>query len=246
MRLVELGDATIAVHEWGDADAPTLFFWHALGLEASGQMLDDVAPRLAAASFHVVAVDGPGFGGSPLLDPESYRVEALARLVHRVVATLDLEPIVFMGHSWGGAIAVRYAAEHPDQVRALVLVDSGHIDYADLGGVDAPRTPAEWVADAAARDPRNAEARGLAMRGLTDRISDAWPVIEEHGVPTLVLLATQEPHVSQNREHIDRFEAALPSAEVRWVEGASHDVLADVGAPLGDEIAGWLTARVTA
>src|SRR5436190_5704317 len=106
MRLVDLGDATIAVHEWGDPEQPTVLFWHALGLDASGRMLDPVAPRLAAAGFHVVALDGPGFGDSPLLPVARYRLQALEQLAHRLVATLDLEPLVFMGHSWGGAVAV--------------------------------------------------------------------------------------------------------------------------------------------
>jgi hypothetical protein len=30
---------------------------------------------------------------------------------------------------------------------------------------------------------------------------------------------------------------------VRWVDGASHGIVADVGAPRGDEIATWLVAQ---
>src|SRR6478672_6005743 len=168
MRLVDIGDATIAVHEWGEPEGRTVLFWHALGLDASGRTIEAVAPRIANAGFHVVALDGPGFGDSPLLPSERYRLEALAQLAHRLVATLDLEPLVFMGHSWGGAVAVRYAAAHPSLVRAVVLLDSGHIDYRDLPDVDADRPAEEWVAEAAARDPRLAEARGKARDGMTD------------------------------------------------------------------------------
>jgi pimeloyl-ACP methyl ester carboxylesterase len=65
-------------------------------------------------------------------------------------------------------------------------------------------------------------------------------VLVAHRIPTLLLLATEPPHVDQNREHIGGFEAAVPHAEVRWVPGAGHGILADVGPPLGDEIAEWL------
>jgi len=222
--MVEVEGARLALREWGPEDGRPIFFWHALGLDASGRTIEAVAPRIANAGFHVVALDGPGFGDSPLLPSERYRLEALAQLAHRLVATLDLEPLVFMGHSWGGAVAVRYAAAHPSLVRAVVLLDSGHIDYRDLPDVDADRAPEEWVAEAAARDPRLAEARGKAMHGMTDRVSVAWPVLAEHEIPTLLLLATVDPHGTQNREHVGGFEQALPQAEVRWVEVFSHAV----------------------
>ena len=70
MRLVELGNATLAVHEWGSPAGQPFFFWHALGPDASAEYFGPVAERLAAAGYRVVAVDGPGFGASPLLDEE--------------------------------------------------------------------------------------------------------------------------------------------------------------------------------
>ncbi len=242
MQLVDLGAATLAVHQWGDERGRPLFFWHALGPDASAAYFGPVAEPLAAAGYRVVAVDGPGFGASPLLDEESYSLDALADLVQRLVQQLELAPLVVMGHSWGGAIAVRYAAAYPQNVRALVLLDSGHIDYSDLPDVAADRSAADWVEEVRARDGRLPEARGRAMHGLTARVSDAWPVIAGHGIPTLLLLATQPPHVEQNRAHVGRFQEAVPQAEVRWAENAGHGIVDDVGPPLGDEIAVWLEA----
>ena len=39
-----------------------------------------------------------------------------------------------------------------------------------------------------------------------------------------------------------RFQAAVPHADVRWVDGASHGVIADAGPTLGDQIAEWISA----
>jgi pimeloyl-ACP methyl ester carboxylesterase len=243
VQLVDLGNATLAVHEWGNPEGSALFFWHALGADASAEYFAPVAERLAAAGYRVVAVDGPGFGASPLLAEERYALDSLVELVQGLVVRLDLEPVVVVGHSWGGAIAVRYAAAHPENVAALVLLDSGHIDYSDLPGVDADRPVAEWVEEVRARDGRLPEARGRAMHGLTARISDAWPTIAEQRIPTLIILATLPPHVEQNHEHIQRFEHAVPQAEVRWAENAGHGLVQDVGPPLGDEIAAWLAEQ---
>jgi pimeloyl-ACP methyl ester carboxylesterase len=244
MNLVVTGDAQIAVHRWGERGDVPVVFWHALGPAASGAALADVAAVLAAAGFHVMALDGPGFGKSPLLPPERYRLASLVEILHELIDQLELDRPVVMGHSWGGAVAVRYAAAHPEDVRALVLLDSGHLDYRDLQDVDAQRPVEEWVAEVEARDdPRRAQARGRAMKGLTDRISDAWPALAEHEIPTLLFLATEPPHVLENRKHIARFEAAVPHAEVRWPEGAGHGLLADVGPPLGEAIATWLVEQ---
>jgi pimeloyl-ACP methyl ester carboxylesterase len=244
MKLVVTGDAQIAVHRWGDRGDVPVVFWHALGPDASGAELADVAAVLGAAGFHVVAVDGPGFGKSPLLPAERYRLGSLVGILHELIDELELDRPVLMGHSWGGAVAVRYAAAHPEDVRAVVLLDSGHVDYRDLADVEVERPVEEWVAEVEARvDPRRAQARGRAMKGLTDPVSDAWPVLAEHAIPTLLFLATELPHVLENRRHIARFEAAVPQADVRWPEGAGHGLLADVGPPLGDAIATWLVEQ---
>jgi pimeloyl-ACP methyl ester carboxylesterase len=232
------------VHEWGRRDDVPLLFWHALGPDASGADLGRVAPAIAAAGFHLLAVDGPGFGRTPPLPADGYRLDALAGLLYDLVDERELERPVLMGHSWGGAVAVRYAGAYPEDVRALVLLDSGHIDYRDLADVDPDRPVGEWIAEVRTRpDPRRAEARGMAMHGLTARVNGAWSVIAEHEIPTLLLLATAPPHGDQNREHVGRFEAAVPHADVRWQQGAGHGLLEDVGEPLGEEIAAWLVEQ---
>jgi hypothetical protein len=104
-------------------------------------------------------------------------------------------------------------------------------------------TPEEWVEHVRRTDGERPEARGRAMAGLTARISQAWPVIAEHRIPTLLFLATVPPHGEQNREHAPRFERAVPQAEIRWLEGVTHSMLGDVGSALGDDIAAWLARR---
>ncbi|HEV8461453.1 MAG TPA: alpha/beta fold hydrolase [Gaiellaceae bacterium] len=211
------------MHRWGSRDDVPVVFWHALG--TSGADFAPVGKTIAGAGFYVLAVDGPGFGKSKALEPDAYRLDALVELLHEQLIELDRP--VLIGHSWGGAVAVRYAGAHPEDVRALVLLDSGHLDYVDL---EEKR--------AFGSDPR-----GMAMTGLLDRVSPAWPAIAANQIPTLLFLATQPPHVEVNRAHVPKFEAALPHADVRWLDGVSHGVVEDVGAPLGEDIAGWLVEQ---
>ena len=88
------------------------------------------------------AIDLPGFGASPP-PPEVWGSPEYAQLVARVVEELASEtggarprPMVVLGHSFGGRVAVYLAASRPDLVRALVLTG------APLAKRDGPsRTP---------------------------------------------------------------------------------------------------------
>jgi pimeloyl-ACP methyl ester carboxylesterase len=132
LRTVELAEATLAVREWGDRDGRPLLFLHSLGPAASAAFLGLAAGPLVARGLRLVAPDQPGFGRSPALPADRYAVPALAALAWELADVLALERPILAGHSWGGVVASRMAAERPADARALVLVDSGHVDYADL------------------------------------------------------------------------------------------------------------------
>ncbi|MGH9082422.1 MAG: alpha/beta fold hydrolase [Acidimicrobiales bacterium] len=66
-----------------------------------------------------VAVDLPGFGATPPPDV-AWGSPAYAEVVAEVVAEMA-GPVVVVGHSFGGRVAVHLAAARPDLVRALVL-----------------------------------------------------------------------------------------------------------------------------
>jgi pimeloyl-ACP methyl ester carboxylesterase len=70
--------------------------------------------------LEVVALDRPGFGQS---GPDA-AVPGLAEQAAAVFALLpqDGRKVVLLGHSLGGPIVARVAAEHPDRVHALVLL----------------------------------------------------------------------------------------------------------------------------
>jgi pimeloyl-ACP methyl ester carboxylesterase len=80
-----------------------------------------VAPRLAAG-HRVLAPDLAGFGRTPLAGRRA-SVPAnrllLDRFLHEVIGT----PATLVGNSMGGLISLRQAAEAPETVAALVLVD---------------------------------------------------------------------------------------------------------------------------
>jgi 4,5:9,10-diseco-3-hydroxy-5,9,17-trioxoandrosta-1(10),2-diene-4-oate hydrolase len=78
----------------------------------------------------VIALDWPGHGNSGD-DSEPPTADRYAALLARFLDALALERPVLLGNSIGGAAALRLAAQDPDRVRALVLVDPGGLLSAD-------------------------------------------------------------------------------------------------------------------
>lgn len=79
-----------------------------------------VIPSLVQ-DFRVVAPDLPGTGASkPGIDDADHAIAWLAALVERTCTG----PPVLVGHVVGGALAARFSAQRPEDVAALVLVDS--------------------------------------------------------------------------------------------------------------------------
>src|SRR4051794_37954555 len=69
--------------------------------------------------YDAIALALPGFGASPA-PPEGWGTPAYA---DALLATIRdcAPPVVVVGHSFGGRVAVRVAATHPELVKALVL-----------------------------------------------------------------------------------------------------------------------------
>jgi pimeloyl-ACP methyl ester carboxylesterase len=121
-----------------------------------------------AKSFRVIAYDLRGLGRSRA-SAAAISLEVLVADLHGLVEGLELDGAVLVGHSLGGAVALAYAAEHPERVSAVV-------------GVSAPSfTPPEqaaWLvrhAESAKRDGMDAIAEAHAQNGLPETFRKTHP-----------------------------------------------------------------------
>lgn len=117
-------DANVLLLQAGMENRQTVVLVHGLGQNGIRDWLP-VIPELARR-YHVLSLDLPGFGYSARprgkYSPTRY-AQVIAWLVMRYAHG---RPIV-VGHSMGGAIALRYAANYPEQLDKLVLVDAAGI-----------------------------------------------------------------------------------------------------------------------
>jgi pimeloyl-ACP methyl ester carboxylesterase len=93
-------------------------------LHGPGGSIQDWLPtaRRLARGHRVVLIELPGHGLSPLAGPLT--VESAVAALDATLAEESKEPVVLVGHALGGLVAAVEALEHPERVRALVLVET--------------------------------------------------------------------------------------------------------------------------
>lgn len=128
------GNRVLRVRRW-PGQAPPLVLLHGFLDSSEGWR------ALAATSRRqCFAFDLPGFGGSTAV--RWPRVTAYAETVREGMDGLGIGRAVVVGHSFGGAVAARLAARHPDRVDSLALiapVGFGPIRAAGLAGLPVVR-----------------------------------------------------------------------------------------------------------
>ena len=112
-------DGPVHVAEWGAGPARMVLV-HGLGGAHLNWMR--VAPQLTRYG-RVLAPDLPGFGLTPVAG-RATTVTAYAALLDRVLEKTCDAPVVLVGNSMGGLIALTEAAQHPERVAGLVLLDA--------------------------------------------------------------------------------------------------------------------------
>jgi pimeloyl-ACP methyl ester carboxylesterase len=155
--------------DWGGS-GPTVLLLH--GLLEHAHAWDYVAPILADAGYHTVALDWRGHGDSEWIGAGGY--------YHFVDYTADLAfltralgtPVTLVGHSMGAVAAIGYAGTEPERVQGLVAIDA-------LGPPDSPPTVAPdrfatWIADLE-RVAARSEHQPITLDAASARLAERFP-----------------------------------------------------------------------
>ena len=112
-------------------DGPAVLLLH--GYPQTHVCWHEVAPRLAAAGFRVVASDLRGYGDSGKPPPDAahltYSKRAMAGDQIELMRILGHERFAVAGHDRGGRVGHRMARDFPDRVAALAVLDIVPTDY---------------------------------------------------------------------------------------------------------------------
>jgi pimeloyl-ACP methyl ester carboxylesterase len=191
-------------------------------------------PALAAAGYRVIVYDRWGFGASSPRSglPAPHFFEDLADL-SALLEMLDAHRPALVGHSDGGTIALRYAAQAPGQVACLVAV-AAHV-YVE----PKMKTGIEGVRRLYENDERFREGLRRAHIQKAGSVFETWfsgwvrpenldwdlrPALGLIDCPALIVQGMEDEHATP--QHAADIAAAMtnaiPQAEL-WLEpGAGH------------------------
>lgn len=277
LELPSGGHTTIVGVDGGGAGDPVAIFLPALGVAAG--YYGPFAAALAAEGVATLVADFPGQGVSrPLASRRNdfgYAAVSDDVVAATVAVAQERYPgrrLAFIGHSFGGQVAIIHLAAHPSIVNALVLIGSGSPYWRGfprrfrllaqtqlLGAVAALR--GHWPGDRwgfGGRQPRRLmrEWARFARRG--DLVVDSGPTAAEPdfaGIDLPVLAVTLDNDSLAPQGSVDNLAGKLVGARVehRFVSRAAgeegpafdHFTWARHPGSFAAEVATWLRVAVT-
>lgn len=190
-------------------------------LPGAGDALDKVGglQETLGKKHRVCSYDRLGAGGSDQPDgPQTF--ETTGKVLTGVLGQLAADsPVVLAGHSLGGLIAARYAPDHQDKVKGLVLMDAtSPTQSADL---------VREIPETATGDAADLRAQNLAVFKGENPEKLAVPDAEVKSagdIPVEVIKHGQE-YLAQVPQYGPGLERAWTEGQLKWLALSSRSEL---------------------
>ncbi len=198
----------------------------------------------------VLALDFRGYGESQWSASHSYRTNDHVADLGVFIESLGDDTVDLMGSSWGALVAVQYAAENPDRVGRIVVVDveasfsqsetdifprpTSHADHAEVRtglGFAFPNAPEEMLELTAVTSFRPIDGGRLAPKHdpyfferWPFRSDDHWERLSGMATPALLVHAADS---FVNHDVMAEMASRMNSATLVRVENSTHVVPVD-------------------
>ncbi|RRQ27521.1 alpha/beta fold hydrolase [Rhodococcus sp. Eu-32] len=241
------------------AATPTVLLLHGIG--GSARSCTRLASELADAGIHAWSLDAAGYGRSA--EPTGPDHDFVADIFTVADAVSPHRPLVLLGTSWGGVLALSAAVARPDRVAGLVIADSTRGSGTTSAKAAAMRDRARDMrtrgSDAVAverapmlvapgSDPAVAESVRQSMARLRPEgfgaaaefmaATDHGPRLHQIACPTMVVVGEYDAAtgVPESRLLADR----IPDASFHLIPGAGHVAIQEQPAAVASLVVDFL------
>ncbi len=230
VKFIEIDQLKIAYNVVGTGKPVVLL--HGWGCEAN--IFNSVLDTLSS-THQVFALDLPGFGLSEN-PPTAWDASDYAKLISSFLDKLNISKVNLIGHSYGGRISIVLAAETPEKVNKLILVDSAgiiprrYIKYyiriciAKIGrlmrhcGTLGNRIADRIAYQVGSKDYQEAGAmRATLVKSVNQNLRPLLPKIQ---ASTLLIWGENDTDTPVSDGRI--MEAEIPQAELVILDNAGH------------------------
>ena len=161
--------------DWGNPGRPPLLLLH--GGRDHARNWDWVAQALRG-DYHIIAPDLRGHGDSQWAVGGGYATADYVLDVAQLLDALQFFPITIIGHSLGGAVALKYTGTYPDRVRTVVAIEGLGLPPHMMRDTPADQRMAEWVTEMQALARRHPH-RYASLDEAVTRMRDANPHLSD-------------------------------------------------------------------
>ena len=261
---IDIGPHTIHYLDTGPAAGkPIMLFVHGFGafkenwIQLAMEMHED---------YRLISIDLPGHGASSYDPDADYDIDQQVKTLHQFAEKVIGTPFYMTGNSMGGAITAFYAATYPEDIRASVLLNPGHIydfdselatylkkgvhpliiksepefDFlVDFTMEAKPFLPWPITAVSAEKMANRYDRNQKIWKDITtDPAYDFKKLIGATTVPTLILWGKQDRVINYRNSEI--YKALIPHAKIRLLEGVGHAPMIEIPAQTADFIRDFL------
>jgi pimeloyl-ACP methyl ester carboxylesterase len=242
---------------WVGLDKPAIVMLHGFALDARmwRRQVD-----VLGQDYRVLTMDLPGFG------PQARDVGDVspAKEIARGLDAAKLDKVHFVASSYGAAVAVDFALQHPERVASLVLaapillgrrmaVDAWHKSVLLANDGDKTTAAEVWLDDPLFESLRHEEQLFEEVRQIvldyggahwTGKVTSVWndpdPMMRLKNIPAPALVVSGEADLPTFIAMAEAYARALPNARREVIRGVGHHVTMEAAEQFNELILGFL------
>ena len=222
-----------------DKKKPTILLMHGSGLTHIVWSLHE--QYYVSNGYNVLSIDLPGHGNSE--GPALKSISDISNWVQKLVETIDVEKISFIGHSQGCLVGIDFSSRFPNLIDKLILVAGSYklpvnqdlIDLAEAGDEKAVTLMMKWGYEGSKAfiggNPvkkiinSSREIKEILAVDLNacNNYKDGKESLKKINCPTLCIFGDLDKMVS--KETGDKIGEILKNSEIKIINNCGHMII---------------------